>query len=364
MKPADPILVNANTSWYIKRFYSELMHTLVEEGHRVIALVPENDHSLESLGIEVLVLPMNRSGVRINQEVAYFVRLFKLIKRNRPSVILNFTVKPNIYGGIVAATIGVPAINTISGIGSALVNPGYISKVVKFLYALASKFSTNVFLNDQDAKLFLKVGIHARRNVVAPGAGVNVNDFTREGSTVSDNSFVYLGRLIKDKGIEEYLEAATRLKGSGATFLVFGEVDLDNPSSLQLNDVLDFHDKGIISYMGFTEDVRETLQNVDCLVLPSYSEGLSRVMMEAASMRVGLIASNVPGCKELVTTNAGILVESKSSDDLVKGLREYMSMSIPEKDSFKERSHLHIAKNFSVTLVVNLYLELLENQCG
>lgn len=308
MKQSRPIVLHANTSWYVKRFYSEFVDSLVNDGQTVVIVVPDGEYSFEQCGVNVHILPMQRSGVNPVFECLYYYRFLRLLSSIRPKAVLNFTVKPNIYGGIAAARLGLPAINTVSGIGSSLIGRGPVFHVVRYLYALASRHSVNVFLNSTDKKLFEEMGIRAKHVALAPGAGIDLNEYRRTSAVVNNNTFLYLGRLIRDKGIGEYLEAARRLNASGSRFLVGGEVDPGNRSSISKDEISALDKAGVVEHLGFVDDVRGLLEDVDCLVLPSYAEGLSRVMLEAAAMEVGLIASDVPGCRELVAPGAGTLV--------------------------------------------------------
>ena len=356
---AGHLVLHANTSWYVKRFYSELVQALLEDGHQVSVIVPDTEHKLEHLGIKVHILPMKRAGTNPYHDALYYMRLVRLLRHIKPTALLNFTVKPNIYGGMAAARLRIPAINTISGIGSSLLGRGPVFYVVRQLYRAASRSTTNVYLNKSDMAFFAELGVRAEKQIMIPGAGVNLEEFKRSSPPTSNNTFLYLGRLIRDKGINEYLDAAKKLHSKDVRFIVGGETDPGNPTSLDPHTVADLHRSGIIEHLGFVQDVRQLLENIDCLVLPSYAEGLSRVMLEAAAMEVGLIASDVPGCREIAPPGTGTLVSPGSTEELVVAIKAYIDMNNAQKDQAKSNARTHVANQFSVETVIEKYRELL-----
>ncbi len=318
-------------------FRGDLIRAMVDLGHEVICLGPEAgfEQPLQELGARYRQISLNRTGLNPLQDLGTLFSLKKAFEEMRPDMVFSYTVKPIVYGSIAAHLAGVQEIyGMITGLGYVFIGETFKQKIltqmVAFLYKCALKHNQVVFFqNPDDLHLFVDKGIvpKAVKPVLVNGSGVNIEKFALATPKLSPVTFLLMGRLIKDKGILEYVEAARLLKQKYpmAKFQLLGPLDT-NPAAITQEQLDQWAEEGVIEYLGETDDVRPFVANASVYVLPSYREGTPRSVLEAMSMGRPIITTDAPGCRETVIDGRnGFLVPVKNVSALMSAMEKFIS---------------------------------------
>lgn len=361
------IAIVLNTSWNIYNFRLNLLRTLQQLGHEVHAVAPEDEFTplLVNEGLIFHPVRMDSRGANPFKDFALIVELYGIYKHIKPDVILHFTIKPNIYGTLAAALLGIPSINNVCGLGTVFLKKGIISKVAELLYRFSFRFANKVFFqNSDDLELFIKNRLVRKEQAdLVPGSGINLSHFTpvprKKGKPFT---FLLISRLITDKGIIEYVQAVEQLRreGTSARFQILGAIDPKHKRAIPKEKIQQWIDSGIIEYLGTAKDVRYFIEQADCVVLPSYREGTPRTLLEAAGMGRPLIATDVPGCRQIVEDGKnGLLCELKNAEDLAAKMR--LMATFPEEvlQELSANARKKVEKEFDESLVISKYLQTL-----
>ena len=315
-----------NTTKYIYLHYEALLDRLLSLGYEVVCISPADDFVERLLrpGVIHLDWGLSQHGMNPFIEIVSIVKLRKLLKTIKPAKIVTFSIKPNLYTALVRIyNDEIRQYCMITGLGYVFLGSGWLRKILKSSIVMMYKllFSRNihaVFQNAEDQSLFTshKLIQHSNTSVIS-GTGVDTNYFINEHDYVFDRiRFIFIGRLLADKGLNELLQAASELDRSKCSITILGPFD-NNPGAISKTLVQSAIDDGVVHYYGETTDVRPFLKNADVFVLPSYREGLSRSILEAMSSGLGVITTDVPGCRELVTDGFnGIVVPVKNTQAL------------------------------------------------
>lgn len=364
------IALSINTSWNLVNFREGLIRELLAQGYEVVCLAPADSYSqqLSDWGCTFVDLPMQGQGTNPWQDFLLFWRYRQLLKQLRPVAYLSWTIKPNIYGGLAALSLGVPQLANVSGLGSTFLGGGWLAKLTQQLYRLAfARAATVFFQNADDAGLFTEQGLVSAKQVgLLPGSGVNLERFAvapRPPTQGRPFRFLLIARLLRDKGVLEYIEAARLLQQQGLAVecQCLGAVDANNPTAIRREQVEAWQADGLIRYLGTTDDVRPFIAQADCVVLPSYREGTPRTLLEAAAMGRPLIATDVPGCREVVDHGVnGLLCEARSGVALAEAMLTICQLLEEQWQVMAEASRAKVACQFSETIVVQTYLTQLE----
>ncbi len=359
------ILVLTNNAGGLYSFRAELLEAFVRRGYCVFFCVPEKDDDiwvrrLQELGCVHIHAPMNRRGVNPFDDIK-LVRWYKrVIDETVPDVILTYTVKPNVYGSYVSASARVPIILNVTGLGSSL-QSGKLSVLVKWMYKYACRQASVVFFqNTANRDWFLANRLVEPGKIrLVPGSGVNLEKFRPVEKTSRDDKvrFLLIGRIMRDKGIEEYLGAAEEIRRRypRTEFQIVGPYE-DETYYPRIED------SDAVRYLGFSEDVREQIREADCIVHPSYHEGMSNVLLEAAAMGKPLLASNIPGCREIIDHGEnGFLFEPRSIKDLVEKLEMFLGLDRSEWVRMGLKAREKVEREFDRNIVVNAYLQAIED---
>ena len=273
------IIIAANSAWNIVNFRSGLIEDLVRTGYRVVALAPADGHEprLAAIGAGFEPIAINSSGISIVEDGRLLLQYRRILRRLQPAAMLGFTVKPNVYGSLAARLEGVSTINNISGLGTAFLRPGPLQVLVGALYRLALRKSATIFFqNSDDLKLFVdrRLADPARARLL-PGSGIDLDRFTPEPRDAAPDAgfrFLLVARLLWDKGIAEYVEAAriVRRTHPSVRFQLLGFIGANNRSAVPETEVAAWQAEGVIDYLGSSQDVRPFIRGADCFVLPSY----------------------------------------------------------------------------------------------
>lgn len=330
------IIIVAGYARSLINFRGDLIVALVKEGHEVVALAPEGGFAeqLGQLGAQYLSVPMHRTGTNLFQDIHTMVSLIWVIKGLKSDIVLSYTIKPVIYGSLAARVVGIKNIySMITGLGYAFsgntIKQQLLAKLLSFLYQQAVRTNKKVyFQNPDDLALFHQVGIlpNEEKAVLINGSGVDTKKFAYTHPQLQSVSFLLIARLLWDKGIGEFVEAArqVKLRYPKVCFKIVGPYD-HNPNAIQQSEVVKWQAEGIIEYLGETNDVRPYLAEASVYVLPSYREGTPRSVLEAMAMGRPVITTDAPGCRETVVNGSnGFLVPIKDSQMLAAAMERFI----------------------------------------
>jgi glycosyltransferase involved in cell wall biosynthesis len=365
------VLVSANSFWNIANFRSGLIRALAAGGAKVAVATPEGTSGSDvDLPVEFHRMPMDRSGVNPFADGRLALRYARLMRALRPAVLLSFTIKPNIYGALAARLVGIPSIANVSGLGTAFIRGGLFSGFVGALYRVALAKSLVVFFqNPDDRELFLSKGIlKPGKARLLPGSGIDLKQFSvapplKPGAP----TFLFIGRLLTDKGVREFVEAAELIQCQcpGARFQLLGDLDPGNRTGISDEELKRWITGGKVEYLGTTDDVRPFIENASAVVLPSYREGLPRALLEGGAMARPLIATDVPGCREVVQHGVtGLLCQVRSAASLANAMARFIAMNVKQRQALGEAARHKVETEYDERLVIDAYLEVLEPLLG
>lgn len=316
-------------------FRKGLIEALNADGHDLVALCPADKEvaTLEKLGCRVVPIQMDRKGISPVRDAGLLLRIYNQIRHEKPDAILSYTIKNNIYGAIAANRLGVPFIPNVTGLGTAFLSDNLLKSVAVRLYRFAFGPLKYVFFqNSDDARLFQSHGIVREKQVcVLPGSGIDLRHFAPEPLPAKGEplTFLMVARLLRDKGTLEFVDAARALQQQGvqARFQILGEVDAVNRTAIRRSELENWVQEGVIEYMGTTDDVRPFIASAHCIVLPSYREGTPRTLLEASAMARPCIATDVPGCRDVVVDHeTGLLCNVMDAHDLASKMEVLTAM--------------------------------------
>lgn len=358
------ITFSANQAWSLLNFRKNLIKKLLLNGIEVSILAPADDSldALKNFGCIVYDLPIRSQGVNPVRDIFLIIKYYFLLKKINPSLFISYTIKPNIYGSIAAKLAGVKSLAISTGLGYTFIHNNIISKVARSLYRLAFKYPDEIwFLNNEDLNIFVESKL-AKKNKVyfLKSEGIDTNFFLplNGGYYKRKFTFLFVGRLLWDKGVGEFIAASQMAKERGENFVfqILGPANVENPSSISNEQIFVWHNKGVIEYLGVHSDVRMAISNADCIVLPSYREGAPRILLEAAAMAKPVIASDIQGCREIVLEGiTGFLCRLRDSEDLFSQMLKIANLTENERMLMGINARKHIVDNFSENLVVQRY---------
>lgn len=365
-------MLAANSCWNIVNFRRPLLEALAAAGYRLLVVAPEDGYSaqLAALGAEFVPIRLASSGLSPLADARLIADYARLLRVHRPAALLGFTVKPNIYASLAARGTGVRVINNISGLGTAFLRPGPLQRLVSALYRAALSRSAIVFFqNPDDRALFLNRRlVRAGQARLLPGSGIDLVRFAprpRPGAEGEGLRFLLIARMLWDKGVGDYVEAARLLRPAhpAARFALLGPVGADNRSAVPRATIDRWVAEGVIEYVGETDDVRPAIAAADCVVLPSYREGLPRSLIEAAAMARPAIASDVPGCRQAVVEGVtGFLCAPRSADALAAAMARMIALDTAARKKMGAAAREMAERAFDQKLVVRAYLDALATE--
>ena len=381
---AMKVMIALNSAWNLLNFRAGLIRALLADGHTVVLIAPADEHvpALQAFGSRFVYLPMRTHGINPLFDLVLLGRFIRELRRERPDVLMAYTAKPNIYGSIAAHVLGIPVVNNIAGLGSAFIKGGWLALVLTTLYRFALSRAKRVFFqNPDDYRQFVEMGlVRAAQCAVLPGSGVDLQRFQRvplpglqcayklDSKSTNNRRFVFLmvARLLKDKGVHEFAEAARMLKSSypWVEFALLGFKDSQNPNAVSEEQLALWQENGWVTYWGSSADVREPLALADCVVLPSYREGTPRTLLEAAAMGRPLVASDVPGCREVVRHGFnGLLCRPRDAQDLADQMQAILQMPAEQLAQMGQASRQYVEERFDEQRVIDAYLQVLDEIC-
>ncbi len=354
------IVIITNHSYMLWRFRKELIIELAKT-HEVVLSMPFVGHEEDfaALGLRCIETKMDRRGINPVSELKLLKTYLQILKKEKPDKVITYSIKPNIYAGMVCAYLGISYSANVQGLGTAFQKKG-LTQLVTALYKFAFRKVNIVFFeNEANAAEFETRHIIAReKRKVLKGAGINLKDYPyRDYPQNPEFHFLYLGRIMKEKGVDELFEAVERLHDEGNMFVMdmvgfFEDEHKEQVKTLQ--------EAGIVRFHGFREEPRPFYAAADCVVLPSYHEGMSNVLLEAAATGRPLITSNIPGCREAVEEKVtGLLAEVKNAESLYEAMKYMMNVPWQERAQMGRMGHRKIEQEFRKEQVVAETIEAL-----
>lgn len=369
MKPV--IFLTSNTSWYLYNFRASTIKALREQGNRVICLSPKDDFSqrlVDELGAEHIALPLDGKSTGAVQELRSLRFIWKVMRQLQPDFVFNFTVKMNIYCGLVCALRQIPFANNISGLGTAFIHDSWLFRRVRQVYGLVNRRARRLFFqNEEDLGVFRGKGLLGNTPyTLLPGSGVDLQRFQAsplpEGGPLT---FIMIARLLGDKGVREYAEACRRLRADklNVRCLLVGPLGVSNRTAISEEEVHQWQMQGILDYLGVTDDVRPLIEQAHVLVLPSYREGMPRTVLEAAAMGRPAIVTDVPGCRHSIEPEVtGWLCEVRNAESLAEQMRHVIETDAASLQRAGDSARSRMEDQFSEEHVVHAYLECLPSR--
>ena len=363
------VVICANTAWNLHNFRAGLIRALIARGMEVVAVAPpDSKHGpmLESLGCRFVPLPMDSKGTSPLGDLRLLLGFLGIFRRLKPDCFLGYTIKPNIYGSFAARVLGICVINNVSGLGTAFVSESWLTRVARSLYRLALSRSKVVFFqNRDDLDLFVESGLVRSEQVrLLPGSGIDLQRFAPVaiGRREAEGPvFLLIARLLWDKGVGEYVEAARRVKARlpSARFQLLGFLDVENRSAVNRDAVEAWVAEGLVEYLGRTDDVRPFIAGADCVVLPSYyREGVPHSLLEAAAMARPIITTDWIGCREVVDDGvSGYLCAVRDPASLATAVLRFIELPLRERLAMGAAGRAKMEREFDEKFVIDAYLE-------
>lgn len=358
------IIIITNHSYMLYRFRKELIGELLKE-HEVVLSMPFVGHEedLERMGCRCVQTEIDRRGLNPLKDLKLLLFYWKLLRKERPDRVMTFSIKPNIYAGLVCSMLNIHYFANVQGLGTAFQSPK-LAKFVTLLYKAAfRKVKTVFFENQVNAIEFRTRGILTEdKQLVLPGAGINLEQYkySEYPTEVEPVHFLYLGRIMKEKGMDELFEAIRRLKeryGENVVLDLVGFFEDEYESQID-----QMQKEGIVVFHGFQEEPIPFYKNAHCVVLPSYHEGMSNVLLEAAALGRPLITTDIPGCREAVDDGkTGFLCPKQDSEQLLCSMDAFMQLSPEERCEMGKKGCLKMQNEFDKKMVVKKVLKTFES---
>ena len=351
---------------------------MIKNNFEVYTLAKDDEYSkrVELLGCKTVNLKIDLNGKNLLKELITFKDLFIKIKKIKPDLSLIYTIKPNIYASVVCRLLRLNYINFITGLGTVFINNGIITKLIKILYRISLQNSKSIIVqNINDFNMFNNIGVNKKKLKIISGSGVDVNYFNLSNFNDNQNEkkknknngfiFLFIGRLLNEKGIREYIKAANEININNyqAMFYIVGGHDKNNSSAINDNYLKIIQENNYFKYISHTDNIGEIIKLADCIVLPSYREGLSRSLLEAMSMEKPILASDVPGCSELVKDGLnGYTFKHRNAIQLKEKMLKMIHLDKFKLNVMGKRSRELVIDNYSDDIIIKkIYKIILEN---
>lgn len=358
------ILILANSIVGLFSFRKEVVQALIDEGYRVYISIPRGEEVKEQYfidkGCSLLYQHIDRRGINPFHDLKLLYSYYKTIRRIKPVVVLTYTIKPNIYGGIASRMNNVPQLANITGLGSSINGTGWLAKFSLILYKLGLSRARTIFYQNEMIKAFCNKNHIGKNGILLPGSGVNLewHDFHPYPSNESIITFLFIGRVMKDKGIDEFLSMVKRIRSKyeNVDFHILGGCEENYQAVL-----IQYQNDGLLKWHGNVSDIRPYIKSAHCTILPSYHEGMANVLLETCAAGRPIIASNINGCKEVIDDGVnGFLCETRNAENLIEKVEAFLVLPYKEKIQMGKAARKKVEKEFDRQIVVSKYLKEIE----
>lgn len=359
------IAVVTNTCWNVFNFREGLVKYFLDRGDEVISLAPKDDYTDEIVkwGVKHIETKLDQTGTNPIKDLGYLRRIISVFKSEKPDVSLSFTIKSNIYSSLAGKVTGIPTVCNVSGLGTVFLVEGWLGKLAINLYRFAFRYSSHIFFqNRNDKELFLSfISLKEDRIGLLPGSGIDLHRFIHHEQVISTpTKFLMVARVIEEKGVREFVEAAQLAKDEGlqAHFTLVGSLDQQHARAIPEHELRRWVEDGTINYLAHSSQIEQLLESHEVVVLPSYREGTPRTLLEGAATGRALLASDVPGCNEVVRDGFnGFLFKVKDGRSILDKVKLYLSLSDAEKRELAANSRILAEERFDENLVIAQYAE-------
>lgn len=365
------VLISINTSWNIYNFRLGLIKSIQNQGHSVYALAPKDEYVdlIEREGVQCYFINLDSQGTNVINDLKLIYSYYLIFKKLKPDIILSYTIKPNIYGNFAAKFLGIPVINNVSGLGTLFIKRNFSTIIGYGLYKLAFFKSNWIFFqNPEDQLIFLNKNlITTKLSSVIPGSGVNLNKFKFNRERNIGKNILFVGRLIGDKGIYEFIESAKILNVNfpDLIFQIVGELGYENKTAIEEKQLLEWLKLPFVYYLGKVDNMKPIYEASDIMVLPSYREGLSKSLIEACAMSLPVVTTDVPGCRDVVLDRYnGLLCVPRDSYDLADKISIMVRFSESERLIMGKNSRKIASEKFDEQIVIQSYLSKINDLVG
>ena len=350
------VLILTNSSGGLYDFRNEFVKALTEE-HQVFISMPDDTKKkeLEAEGCQIIQTAINRRGINPLEDLKLYRTYSNMMKELKPDLVATYTIKPNIYGGFAARCHKVPYIETITGLGGAFDRTGLFLKLIVTMYRMGLKKAECIFFQNQENRgIFERLGITAKKTRMVMGSGVNLERHKEEPYPQSDEThFLFVGRVMKERGILEFLEAARKLHTDKIHFDILGYCDEDYQQMLD-----ELEEKGVIKQLGFHTEVHPYLTAANAIVIASFHEGMSNALIEAAATGRPVIASNISGCMEAFEEGkTGFGFTPGNAEELIAAMQQFISLSREKQADMGHKAREKMEKEFDRKLVTGAYMD-------
>ena len=360
------VAVVANTAWYLVNFRLNLMVALRDAGCEVLAVAPADAHvqRLNDAGISFAAIPLSGSGTNPLTEARSVAALSRVLRLHRAELVLSYTPKGNLYAALACIFAGRAFVPNVSGLGRSFIQRNWITRIVSLLYRLTFSRARRVFFQNQDD---LDAFVRARLVPQAlterlPGSGVDLTHFVPLPQPANDADapvFLLIARMLWDKGVGEFVAAARRVRQTfpGSRFVLLGFADVANPSAISRQQLDAWSAEGVVSICPPVNDVRPWLAQADCVVLPSYREGVPRTLLEAAACARPVITTDAPGCRDTVVHGqTGFLCRVRDADDLAARMLDFIALPAAQRQQMGMSGRAFVEAHFDEREVIDRYL--------
>lgn len=351
------ILILANNDVGLYKFRKELIQELIRRGNKIVVSVPDGEliQDIRKLGVKVILTDVDRRGINPLTDMKLLMRYLRMEVTLKPDLVITYTIKPNVYGGLVSRILRIPYAANITGLGTTFQTENLVKKLVCFLYKISSRRAKIVFFeNEGNKQIFLDHHlIREEQACRLNGAGVNLEEYpyTEYPDESEPIRFLFIGRVMKEKGVDELFEAARRIKKEypEVVFDIVGPMEDEYELVIQK-----LEEEGIINYYGYQKDVRPFIARCHCFVLPSWHEGMANTILEAGAMGRPLITSRIHGCMEAVVDGeSGYLAEKGNEESLIQKFHNFFGLERYEQENMGRKSREHIEQFFDKVEIVN-----------
>lgn len=358
------ILFSGNTAWSMYNFRRKIFESCMNDGMEVVVTAPYDEvfsKKIVKMGCKFIPVDISRKGTNPMQDYRLYKNYIRILKEEKPDGCFFYTIKPNIYGGMAAGKLNIPFITITTGLGYIFNNENIVSKIAKKLYNISFRKARMVwFLNRDDINSFLKERIiPEKKAMLLNGEGIDTEHFTVSHAENGSFSFILIARMLWDKGVGLYVDAAKELKKRHpeVEFRLLGAIDKNNPMGIPLETIMKWHNEGVINYMGEVQDVRPYINSSSCVVLPSfYREGIPFCLMEGAASGKPIITTDNVGCREVIKDGYnGFMCKIKDKESLIEAMEKMVSLPLDERIRMGENGRDLMKNEFDIKLIVKEY---------